>query len=528
MEPMPEPAMNHPVSVRHQRVRTGEDGDARLRRIIDAMADAVLVVDGDGVVQFANPAAGTLFGRPRREMTGTPFGFPLVGGGTTEVDLQQGRVAEMRVVDLSWEGRPAWLASLRDVTERKLAEEAERRLLRERTAREEAEKERQRLDLLHRELEAAMERLRAEEQRKDQFMAVLGHELRNPLAGIDGGLRLLQHDRAGEKASWALAMMRKQVSLLTSLLDDLLDVSRIARGKLELRRRRICLGRVVESAAAAVSPRIGERKQRLSIHLAGEPLAADADPERMEQVLSNLLVNASKFSKPGDEIRIELRRDGRELVLEVSDPGSGIPPDMLDQIFEPFIQGSQQSPLAGGLGIGLTLVKQLVELHGGSVSAASPGPGRGATFEVRLPAAEPAEGDDASPATPEAPNGNGHRVLVIDDNEDAARALAELLELNGCEVATAACGIDGLARARALRPDAVLLDLDLPDVSGYEVAEELRRDGDLETTLLIAVSGFGHEQARERSRSCGIHHHLLKPVEVDRLLRLFAAGPGAP
>lgn len=381
-------------------------------------------------------------------------------------------------------------------------------------------------DPIHRELEEAMKSLRAEEQRKDQFMAVLGHELRNPLAGIDGGLRLLQHGATGDRASWALGMMRKQVNQLTSLMDDLLDVSRIARGKLELRRRPVSLTRVVESAVAAMSTRFEERQQRLSVHLRGDDLAAEVDPARIEQVVANLLNNASKFSSPGDEVRIELRREDHEILVEVADSGMGIDPEVIHQIFEPFSQGPQEAPLAGGLGIGLTLVKQLVELHGGSVSATSAGVGRGARFQVRLPAADPVDRPDAPPDPPAAPNGNGHRVLVIDDNEDAGRALAELLELNGCEVATACCGTDGLERARAFHPDAVLLDLDLPDLSGYEVAEELRRDDGMSQALLIAVSGFGHEQARERSRQCGIHHHLVKPVEVERLLRLFTAGNG--
>ncbi len=616
--------------------------DTELERIIEATGDAIVVVDTEGTVRFANSAAEALFRRRREELLGCPFGFPVVSGETTELDLPGGRVAEMRVVDLLWEGRSACLASLRDVTDRREAEDAARRLWRERTAREESEKERERLQELlarapaavltthgpdhvcvfanpraaelvgerellglplaetlrelrgqgfleafdkafqegvsgaspelelslaggqgeeggawrcvevtwvplrqnghvdgvmcfahdvteqvatRRVLEQTMERLREEERRKDQFMAVLGHELRNPLAGIDGGLRLIEGGAAADRGEWALSMMRNQVRQLTGLLDDLLDVSSIARGKLELRRRVVPLAQLVEAATASTAARLADSGQRLIVSLPDESLHVDADPRRVEQVLANLVVNASKYSDRGTEIRLEVQSDAEEAVIEVSDDGFGIDPQMLEQIFEPFIQAPRGDGghMAGGLGIGLTLVRQLAELHGGSAMARSAGLGQGSTFTIRLPL--------ATEAAPEAPAQStaaislaDRRILVVDDNLNAATALTELLNLRGCQARAAISGGEALAAASGEAFDAILLDLDLPDLTGYEVATRLRRQPDGRHLLIIAVSGFGDEQARERSRKSGIDHHLVKPVEIDELLQLIANG----
>lgn len=618
--------------------------NAERERIIEGTGDAIVVVDPEGTVRFANFAAEALFGRRREELLGSPFGFPVVSGETTELDVPGGRVAEMRVVGLQWDRRSAYLASLRDITDRKEAEDAARRLWRERTAREESEKERQRLQELlerapaavltthgpdhvcvfanpratdlvgrrellgrplaetlrelrgqgfleafdrtfqdgasgaspelelslasergekggawrcvdvtwtplrqngrvdgvmcfahdvteqmetRRALEQTMERLREEERRKDQFMAVLGHELRNPLAGIDGGLRLLEGGAGADREQWALAMMRNQVRQLTSLLDDLLDVSSIARAKLELRRRVVPLAQLVEAATASTAARLADSEQRLIVSLPAEPLYVDADPRRIEQVLANLLVNASKYSDQGTEIRLEVRSEAEEAVIEVSDHGFGIDPQMIERIFEPFIQARSRDggPMAGGLGIGLTLVRQLTELHGGSVVARSDGPGRGSTFTIRLRLAA-----EAAPQVPAESTAAlslvERRILVVDDNVNAATALTELLKLRGCQARAATSGGEALAAASEESFDAILLDLDLPDITGYEVATRLRlrRRPAGRRLLIIAVSGFGDEQARERSRKSGIDHHLVKPIEIDGLLRVIASG----
>lgn len=620
--------------------------DAERERIIEGTGDAMVIVDSEGMVRFANSAAEALFGRGRQELLDAFFGFPVVSGETTELDLSGGRVAEMRVVDLVWHGHNACLASLRDITDRKEAEHAARRLWRERTAREESEKERLRLqeilarapaavltthgpahlcvfanpraaelvgrrellglplaetlgelrgqgfleafdrafqegasgasreldlsfaggeeggawrcvDLIweplrhdgqidgvmcfahdvteqvatRRALEQTMERLREEERRKDQFMAVLGHELRNPLAGIDGGLRLLEGGItaiAADRGEWALSMMRSQVRQLTGLLDDLLDVSSIARGKLELRRQVVPLAQLVEAATASAAARLADSGQRLIVSVPEEPLHVDADPRRLEQVIVNLLVNASKYSDPGTEIRLEVRTDEEEAVVEVSDHGLGIDPSMIERIFEPFMQAPRGDggPLAGGLGIGLTLVRQLAELHGGSAVARSAGLGQGSTFTIRLPLAREAAPEAPAPSTA-AVSLAERRVLVVDDNRNAATALTELLNLRGCQARAAVSGGEALAAASEEAFDAILLDLDLPDITGYEVAIRLRSQSASRHPLLVAVSGFGDEQARNRSWKSGIDHHLVKPVEIDELLRIIAeATPG--
>ena len=622
--------------------RGRRDADRQLERIIGSVADAIVVVDEAGFVQFANPAAEDLL-RRGGALVGTQFGFPVSDGETAELDLVGGRAAEMRVVELTWAGGPAWLASLRDVTQRREAEDAARRLWRERTAREEAEKERRRLQsllqrapagilttrgpehvcafanpvmrrlaggrelagrplgealpelvgspflraldevlgrgvsrtetelevvlrtgdgeelrrvldvcweplagedgrvegvmcfahdvtdqvALLRELERAMEALREDERQKDHFMAMLGHELRNPLAGIDSGLRLLELGADRDQAAWAIGMMRKQVSQLTTLLDDLLDVARVTRGKLELQRRLVRVSEVVESAIAAVAARLEDQRQTLVARLPEESLAVAGDPARLEQVLTNLLVNASRYSPPHTEIHLRACRDDGAVTLEVADQGMGIEPEMLARIFDPFVQASASNQRAGGLGIGLTLVKQLAELHGGSVSAHSDGPGKGSTFRVRLPLAEPAVPDLVASSRSPAAATTRCRVLLIDDNEDAGRALAELLALHGCETRVALTARDGLAAASEQRPDVVLLDLDLPDAPGYDVAEELRRRPELAGLLIIAVSGFGDEASREHSRRCGIDHHMLKPVDLAELVRLMDERGGA-
>ena len=609
--------------------------DAERERIIEGTGDAMVVVGPEGTVRFVNSAVEALFGRRREDLLGSPFGFPVVSGETTELDVPGGRVAEMRVVDLLWGGRSAYLASLRDITDRKEAEDAARRLWRERTAREESEKERRRLQELlerapaavltthgpdhvcvfanpratelvegrellgrplaetlrelrgqgfleafervfrdgasgaspelelsfdggrcvdvtwvplrqngqvdgvmcfahdvteqvamRRALEQTMERLREEERRKDQFMAVLGHELRNPLAGIDGGLRLIEGGADADREQWALAMMRSQIRQLTSLLDDLLDVSSIARGKLELRRRVVSLAQLVEAAAASTAARLADHEQRLIVSLPAEPLHVDADPRRIEQVLANLLGNASKYSDRGTEIRLEVRSEAGEAVIEVSDHGFGIDPQMIEQIFEPFTQAprGEGGHMAGGLGIGLTLVRQLAEMHGGSAMARSDGLGQGSTFTLRLPLATEAAPEAEVPVEGAAAISLAERrILVVDDNVNAVTALTELLRLRGCRARAATTGGGALAAASEEVFDVILLDLDLPDIAGYEVATQLRRRPTDRRLLIIAVSGFGDEQARERSRQSGIDHHLVKPVEIDELLRFIAS-----
>lgn len=373
----------------------------------------------------------------------------------------------------------------------------------------------------------AQEELRLADRRKDQFLAILGHELRNPLAALDAGLRVLRTrlDHP-EDRDWAVQMMGEQIEQLVKLLNDLLDRTRIARGTLKLSKRALDLASVVERVVTTLSSQIAERGHELTVDVPPK-LAVEGDPVRMEQVLGNLLNNAARYTPPGGHLEVRARRDGDWVRAEVRDDGQGLAPEELERIFEPFAQGAATS---GGLGVGLTLARQLAELHGGRIEVESAGPGQGSAFTLVLPATgkRPRRRRRVSAA------GDGQAagldVLVVDDNVDAGRGLALLVEQAGGSVRLAATGAAALAEAERRRPDVVLLDLGLPDISGYEVARELGRHGD--GPQVIGVTGYGHDDARLRSREVGIGDHLLKPIDparmlslLDRLRRAKAGGP---
>jgi CheY-like chemotaxis protein/two-component sensor histidine kinase len=321
-------------------------------------------------------------------------------------------------------------------------------------------------------------------------------------------------------------MMERQVQHMTRMVDDLLDVSRITRGKIELRKQAVDLASVVERTVEAIRPLLEDRQQELRVDLPPEPLRLEADPTRLEQVLANLLNNAAKYTDHGGDVWLSARRGGGELVLRVRDTGVGIAPDMLPRIFEPFVQADRvlhQSQ--GGLGIGLTLVRKLVEMHGGSVTAHSAGPGKGSEFVVRLPALSPKQ-----PSTGDTSAGQGgepvgaapqRRILVVDDNVDAAESLALLLRMEGYDVRVAHDGPAALAAVEADRPDLVFLDIGMPVMNGYDVARRLRQRR-LENLVLVAVTGWGQEEDRRRSQEAGFDHHLVKPVEPEALHKLLA------
>jgi signal transduction histidine kinase/CheY-like chemotaxis protein len=361
-------------------------------------------------------------------------------------------------------------------------------------------------------VEGERERARVEAEAasrtKDEFFAMLGHELRNPLGAITTALHVI--DLCGpldERSGEARAIIRRQVGHLVRLVDDLLDVTRLATGKISLSLRRIDLAAVARHAVASVSAR-----GRTLTCRAAAPVWIDADETRIEQILGNLLGNALKFTPAGGQITVTVEVDGPEAVLRVEDAGAGISPDLLPRIFDLFIQG--QTTLhrrEGGLGIGLTLVRRLVDLHRGRIEAASEGPGRGSVFTVRLPAAHPpGDADTLAPAPPRA--AARLRVLIIEDNDDARQMLRHLLDHAGHEVHEATEGIDGLARALALRPDAVIVDIGLPGLDGYSIARRLRETGP-PGVLLVAISGYGQDGDRLRSRAAGFDAHLTKPVD---------------
>jgi len=372
------------------------------------------------------------------------------------------------------------------------------------------------------------EELRGNDRRKDEFLAMLAHELRNPLSAIGNAVKLTSRTGLQEHIDWSMEVITRQMQHLTRLIDDLLDVSRINRGKIELRRDVVDVTPILDSAAATVETLVGERKHTLEVAIDRGDLWVDVDPTRIEQVVVNLLNNAAKYSENAGRIRLSARKAGREVVIAVKDEGVGIPPEKLPQMFELFAQGDRSLARSeGGLGIGLTLVKKLVEMHGGTVTARSEGPGRGSEFTIRLPAAaRPAAAGAAPKAATAGGPGRKARILVVDDNVDTARGMARLLKLLGHEVVTAHDGPEAIRAARDHRPEFVMLDIGLPGMSGYEVANALRREEWCQGTLIIAVSGYGQDEDRRRSREAGFDHHLIKPLDHDALLTLLTDAGG--
>jgi signal transduction histidine kinase len=380
---------------------------------------------------------------------------------------------------------------------------------------------------IHEEAERAQTLLEAD-RRKDEFLATLAHELRNPLAPILNGLYIL---RLRGNTEGALAnvyqMLDRQVKQLVRLVDDLLEVSRITRGKLELRRERVQLEAVLASALETSRPLVEARQHELALSLPAQPLALYADPTRLAQVVANLLNNAAKYTEPGGRIELRARCEPGCALIEVRDTGVGIPREMLGRIFELFTQLDQSlERTQGGLGIGLTLVKHLVEMHGGSVEAWSEGPGRGSEFRVRVPLAEPHSARGSAPARSASRRPAGadrpRRILVVDDNRDAAESLGLLLELRGHEVRLAYDGYTALASARATTPDVVFLDIGLPGMNGYEVARQLRREPALREIVLVAQTGWGQAGDRQRALDAGFDHHLVKPIAPEDMERVLS------
>jgi len=362
------------------------------------------------------------------------------------------------------------------------------------------------------------DQLRDADRRKDEFLAMLAHELRNPLAPIRSGLELLA--MRGEKSE-IVPLMQDQVSHLVRLVDDLLHVSRLLCGKVELRRELVRIDKVVEQAIATARPSIDAHQHGLAVSLPAEPIWLDADPVRLVEVVENLLHNAAKYTPTGGKISLTVERHADEAVVRVIDTGVGIEPDLLPRVFELFVQGHRPIDRSqGGLGIGLTLVHNLVEMHGGTVEARSGGAGRGAEFIVRLPA-RPA-GEKENQASQEPDPTRPHRVLIVEDHPVAARMLAlALREAGNHEVEIVDDGYAALETAKTFRPELVLLDIGLPGINGYEVAMRLREMPDGDKFLIVAVTGYGQEEDRRRSQEAGFDEHLLKPVALDVLKKLF-------
>nr|WP_277988843.1 response regulator [Ramlibacter ginsenosidimutans] len=365
------------------------------------------------------------------------------------------------------------------------------------------------------------------DRRKNEFLAMLAHELRNPLAPIRNAVHILASaQELPPKLAWARDVIGRQADHMARLIDDLLDVSRIVQGKVAVKLEKLQLASLIERSVEASSPRLGAREQVLDVVLPKQSIELEGDSVRLSQVLSNLINNASKFSPPRSRIRLEASYEEGELRLSVKDEGAGIAAEFLPHMFDLFAQADQSLDRSqGGLGIGLTLVKHLVELHGGRVWAASEGLGKGAEVSIALPAQV---GGEAEPALPgvlhqpvDVPSG-GSRILVVDDLQASAETLSTLLQMEGFQVRVAHDGQEALSIAREFQPNVVLLDIGLPGMNGFEVAYGLRKQPESRDALLIALTGYGEAESRSRSAQAGFDFHMVKPADVNLLLSMLA------
>ena len=382
-----------------------------------------------------------------------------------------------------------------------------------------------------------VERARAEralkeaDRHKDEFLAVLAHELRNPLAPIRNAVEIMRRSALPDaQLEWSRAVIERQVKHLTRLVDDLLDVSRITRGNINLSREAVAVGTIVARAIETIQPLIAEQRHELVVEMSDESLEVDGDLTRLTQVLGNLLNNAAKYTDPGGKLAVSTRRESTDVEIRVRDNGIGIPPELLPRLFQLFTQMDGAAHRAqGGLGIGLALVRQLVQMHGGSVTAYSKGPGHGSEFLIRLPLRMNAchEGSVGRAPMLALRDGakSGRRILLADDNRDALDSLATLLQCDGHEVHKAADGAEALEMAAGCRPDVVLLDIGMPKLDGYEVARRIRAEPWGKRTVLIALTGWGQDEDRRRSREVGFDSHLVKPLDPDALSTLLARLP---
>ena len=369
-------------------------------------------------------------------------------------------------------------------------------------------------------LRQAHDSLRTADRHKDEFLAMLAHELRNPLAAIRTATELLARTLTlPGPAQAAAALVKRQITHLARLVDDLMDVSRITQGRIQLQRHPLELSSVVTQAIENVEPLLREKHHVVTRTSSFESLYVNGDNARLLQCVTNLLMNAAKYTEPFGEIRVELRADQDTAVVMVSDNGIGIAPDLMPSIFELFVQSARSLDRSeGGLGVGLSVVQRLVRMHGGEVSAASPGVGKGATFKISLPRI-PAPQD--TPGRRPRPKREPRRILVVDDNADAANSLAELLRLDGHETETAYSAKGALHSVETYHPEVVLLDIGLPELNGYQVAQQIRKNRN--DMRLIALTGYGQAEDIARTRAAGFDAHMVKPVDFDVLQEVIAA-----
>jgi two-component system CheB/CheR fusion protein len=494
--------------------RWADEATARLAAIVESSDDAIISKDLNGIITSWNKGAERLLGYTAAEAVGKPVALLIPLERLDEEPSILERIRRGVRIDHYETVRRRKDGSLIDIslTVSPIAD-AEGRIIgaakiaRDITARKQQE-------------QALIEA----DRRKNEFLAMLAHELRGPLAPVRNSLQIVRahgHDPAAVAA--AATMMERQVAQMTRLIDDLIDVSRITLGKLEIRMERIELVSAIRSIAEATLPLAESQNQRLRVELPAQPIAVLADPARLAQVVGNLLNNASKFTEKGGRIDLVVATEGNEAVIRVEDTGIGIAARDLPGIFDMFSQvDSSLERSQGGLGIGLSLVRSVIAMHGGTVTAESPGPGRGSTFTVRLPmlavASVPAETEPfVAPIA-----GARRRVLIVDDNRDSLDSLALLLNLGGHEVCSARDGVEAVEAAASFGPELVLLDIGLPRLNGYEAAARIRQLPGGAAIKLVALSGWGQEEDRRRSRDAGFDLHLVKPVDPQVLGRLLA------
>jgi signal transduction histidine kinase/ActR/RegA family two-component response regulator len=381
--------------------------------------------------------------------------------------------------------------------------------------------------LQHKRTESAFQEMN---RRKDEFLAILAHELRNPLAPIRNALEIMGRAREDPPAvERARTMMERQVRQMVRLVDDLMDISRITQNKIELREEEVDLGAVIQSAVEATQPLIAALRHRLTVTVPPGPLSLRADPSRLAQVFANLLDNAAKYTDEGGDIRLTVERREGDVLVRIRDTGIGIPAAMLPRIFDTFTQVDRSLERSqNGLGIGLSLVRGLVELHGGGVEAQSAGIGQGSELTVRLPlhpAPRPAVADAAAAADHREAAAMQSRILVVDDYEDSRESLALFLSMLGSEVRTAQDGLEAVEAAATFRPDVVLLDIGMPKLNGYEAARRIREQSQGDRVVLVALTGWAQDEDRQRSKEAGFDFHLVKPVDPAALKRLLAELP---
>jgi CheY-like chemotaxis protein len=370
-------------------------------------------------------------------------------------------------------------------------------------------------------------KLRDADRRKDEFLAALAHDLRNPLAPIQNSIQILKSSRVDvPTVGRVMDMMERQVQHLVRLVDEVRDVPCVMRGKVEVRRQLVDLASVIANAVQAAEALIKDRRHELSISLPSSTLMLDADPVRLAQVVENLLTNAAKFTPPGGRISLAARRDEDFVEVVVRDNGIGIQREMLPRIFELSAPKSSNTAVArGGLGVGLTIAQNLIAQDHGTILASSPGPGKGSEFRVRLPLASHDKFSECRPTVLESAKPTSSeicRLLIVDDNRDAAVSLAMLLRISGHDVRVAHDGPSALELATSFRPEIAFLDLGMPGMDGFEVANRIQKQMDLSNIVLVALTGWGQAQDRQRTKAAGFHHHYVKPMEPDALDRLMS------